>query len=58
MTFDAIADWLNRKGHLTVRGEKFRGARSFHLEKEIGKAIVAEPRVSASVVRVQYRGGR
>jgi hypothetical protein len=26
MTFDAIADWLNKEGYLTVRGKKFRGA--------------------------------
>ena len=24
-TFDQIADWLNRKGYLSVRGKKFRG---------------------------------
>ena len=26
MTFDAIADWLNKEGYLTVRGKKFRSA--------------------------------
>ena len=26
MTFDAIAEWLNKKGYLTVRGKRFRGA--------------------------------
>ena len=26
MTFDAIADRLNKEGYLTVRGKKFRGA--------------------------------
>ncbi len=26
MTFDAIAEWLNEKRYLTVRGKKFRGA--------------------------------
>ena len=26
MTFDAIAEWLDKKGYLTVRGKKFRGA--------------------------------
>ena len=25
MTFDAIAEWLNKNGHLTVRGKRFRG---------------------------------
>ena len=26
MTFDIIADWLNKEGYLTVRGNKFKGA--------------------------------
>ena len=26
MTFDAIAEWLNKERYLTVRGKKFRGA--------------------------------
>ena len=26
MTFDAIAEWLNKKGYLTVRGKKFKSA--------------------------------
>ena len=26
MTFDAIAEWLNKEGYLTLRGKKFRGA--------------------------------
>ena len=26
MTFDAIAEWFNNKGYLTVRGKEFRGA--------------------------------
>ena len=26
MTFNAIAEWLNKKGYLTVRGKRFRGA--------------------------------
>ena len=25
MTFDAIAEWLNKEGYLTVRGKKFTG---------------------------------
>ena len=25
-TFDQIAEWLNQKGYLSVRGKKFRGA--------------------------------
>ena len=26
MTLDAIAEWLNKEGYLTVRGKRFRGA--------------------------------
>jgi len=26
MTFDAIAEWLNKEEYLTVRGKRFRGA--------------------------------
>ena len=26
MTFDAIAEWMNKEGYLTVRGKRFRGA--------------------------------
>ena len=26
LTFDAIAEWLDKEGYLTVRGKKFRGA--------------------------------
>ena len=25
MTFDAVAEWLNEEGYLTVRGKRFRG---------------------------------
>ena len=25
MTFDQIADWLNKRDYLTVRGKKFKG---------------------------------
>ena len=38
MTFDAIADWLKKEGHLTVRGKKF-GSAQLHsiLEKRLAK---------------------
>ena len=26
LTFDAIAEWMNKEGYLTVRGKRFRGA--------------------------------
>ncbi len=52
--------WLEqRRGYLSTRGKKFRGGtRSFNLEEEISKRRVAEPRVSASLVRLQHGGCR
>ena len=34
MTFDAIAEWLNKEGYLTVRGKKFRGAQVHSILKK------------------------
>jgi hypothetical protein len=34
MTFDAIAEWLNEKGYLTVRGRTFRGAHAHSILKK------------------------
>ena len=39
MTFDAIAEWLNKEGHLTVRGKKFRGA---HVHSILKKRLANE----------------
>ena len=39
MTFDAIAEWLNREGYLTVRGKKFRGA---HVHSILKKRLAKE----------------
>ena len=33
-TFDQIAEWLNRKGYLSVRGKKFRGAHVHSIVKK------------------------
>jgi hypothetical protein len=33
-TFDQIADWLNKKGYLSVRGKKFRGAHVHSIVKK------------------------
>ena len=33
-TFDQIAEWLNEKGYLSVRGNKFRGAHVHSIVKE------------------------
>ena len=39
MTFDAIADWLNKEGYLTVRGKKCRGA---HVHSIFKKRLAKE----------------
>ena len=39
MTFDAIAEWLNTEGYLTVRGKKFRGA---HVHSILKKRLAKE----------------
>ena len=39
MTFDAIAEWLNMEGYLTVRGKKFRGA---HVHSILKKRLAKE----------------
>ena len=39
MTFDAIAEWLNKEGYLTVRGNKFRGA---HVHSILKKRLAKE----------------
>ena len=33
-TFDQIAEWLNRKGYLSVRGRKFRGTHVHSIVKK------------------------
>ena len=39
MTFDAIAEWLNKEGYLTVRGKKFRGT---HVHSILKKRLIKE----------------
>ena len=39
MTFDAIAEWLNEKRYLTVRGKKFRGT---HVHSILKKRLAKE----------------
>ena len=34
MTFNAIAEWLNNEGYLTVRGKRFRGTRVHSILKK------------------------
>ena len=39
MTFDAIAEWLNNEGYLTVRGKTFRGT---HVHSILKKRVAKE----------------
>ena len=39
MTFDAIADWLNKEGYLTVRDKRFKGA---HVHSILKKRLAKE----------------
>ena len=39
MTFDAIAEQLNKKGYLAVRGKRFKGA---HVDSILKKRLVKE----------------
>ena len=39
MTFDAIAEWLNKEGYLTVRGRTFKGA---HVHSIMKKRLAKE----------------
>ena len=39
LTFDAIAEWLNKEGYLTVRGKQFRGA---HVHSILKKRLARE----------------
>ena len=39
MTFDAIAEWLNNEGYLTVRGKRFRGT---HVHPILKKRLAKE----------------
>ena len=39
MTFDAIAEWLNNEGYLTLRGKQFRGA---HVHSILKKRLAKE----------------
>ena len=46
MTFDAIAEWLNKEGYLTVRGKKFRGA---HVHSILKKRLAKEELLTESI---------
>ena len=41
-TFDQIAEWLNGKGYLSVRGKKFRGA---HVHSIVNKKRLKEEKL-------------
>ena len=39
MTFDAIAEWFNKEGYLTLRGKRFKGA---HVHSIFRKRLAKE----------------
>ena len=39
LTFDAIAEWMNKEGYLTVRGKQFKGA---HVHSILKKKLAKE----------------
>ena len=39
LTFDAIAEWMNKEGYLTMRGKRFRGA---HVHSILKKRLAKE----------------
>ena len=39
MTFDDIAEWLNKEGYLTLRGKRFKGA---HVHSILRKKLAKE----------------
>ena len=43
MISDAIAEWLNKQGYLTVRVEKFRGA---HIHSILKKRLAKEVKLN------------
>ena len=49
MTFDAIAEWLNDKGYLTVRGKQFRGT---HVHSILRKRLIKEELLKREYPRV------
>ena len=60
LNFDAVAEWLNKEANLIVRGKRFKGAhvRSILKKRLAKKRRIAEPRVSTSLVRLQYGSSR
>ena len=43
ITFDGIAEWLNKEGYLTVRGKRFRGA---HVHSILKKRMAKEKQLN------------
>ena len=48
-TFDQIAEWLNRKGYLSVRGKKFKGN---HVHSIVKKKRLKDEKLKKTVFRV------
>ena len=49
-TFDQIADWLNKKGYLSVRGKKFKGNHVHSIVKKKRLKNKVRKRVSRDMV--------
>ena len=57
-TFDQIAEWLNEKGYLSVRGKKFKGAHVHSIAKKRKRRLEIldrEPTLSISNINVRYK---
>ena len=50
MTFDAISDWLNERGYLTVRGKKFGSA---HVHSILKKKRLKDERLEKEYPEVR-----
>ena len=58
MTFDAIAEWLNKEGHLPIRGKKFSGAHVHSIAKKRKRRLEIldrKPTLSISNINFKYK---
>ena len=52
MTFDVIAQWLNKEGYLTVRGKRFKGA---HVHSILKKRLAKEELLKLPISELKNR---
>ena len=60
-TFDQIAEWLNGKGYLSVRGKKFRGAHVHSIWKKRKRRLQIldrKPNLPISDINLMYKKNR